>query len=63
MKTIIKKGSLKVLKCCHCGCEFSYEEEDIEKVSEVNKIGGAEKEIVKCPQCNGELVLLWKGIK
>ena len=31
MIKIIKEGTRKIAKCSVCGCEFSYEEEDIEK--------------------------------
>lgn len=25
MIKIIEKGTIKIAKCCNCGCEFSYE--------------------------------------
>ena len=31
MIKIIKEGTRKIAKCPNCGCEFSYEEEDIKK--------------------------------
>ena len=31
MIKIIKEGTRKIAKCPNCGCEFSYEREDIEK--------------------------------
>ena len=30
MIEIIKQGTKKITKCNYCGCEFSYEEEDLQ---------------------------------
>ena len=46
MIQIIKKGTRKIAECPNCGCEFSYEEEDV--------IRGLmwKDDRVNCPQCN-----------
>ena len=46
MIKIIKEGTRKITKCPKCGCEFSYEEEDV--------IRGPmwKEDRVNCPQCN-----------
>lgn len=46
MIKIIKKGTRKIANCKNCGCEFSYEEEDV--------IRGPmwKEDHVNCPQCN-----------
>ena len=58
MIKIIKEGTRKIEKCLNCGCEFSYEEEDIEKAGLLSNnsvlIG---KTWVVCPQCGKEIVL------
>lgn len=41
MIKIIKHGRLRQCTCCHCGCIFTFEKED------VNECG----EFVKCPDC------------
>ena len=47
MIKIIKEGTKKIAKCPNCGCEFSYEEEDVLRDTVFTK------EIhVNCPQCN-----------
>ena len=58
MIKIIKEGTRKIEKCQNCGCEFSYEEEDIEKdglLSNNSVLIG--KTWVVCPQCGKEIVL------
>ena len=58
MIKIIKEGTRKIAECPNCGCEFSYEEEDIEKygllADSLVLIG---KTWVVCPQCSKEIVL------
>lgn len=49
MIEIIKHGTKQVTKCKKCGCEFSYEEEDV-RVTPLNKS-------VECPQCKLEIVI------
>ena len=58
MVKIIKKGTRKIEKCPNCGCEFSYEEEDIEKDGLLaNNSVLIGKTWVVCPQCGKEIVL------
>ena len=45
MIQIIKEGTRKIAKCPNCGCEFSYEREDL-CMDPIWK-----KWIVNCPQC------------
>lgn len=45
MIKIIKKGTIKIEKCPTCGCEFSYEREDL-CMDPISK-----EWIVNCPQC------------
>lgn len=58
MIKIIKEGTRKIAKCPNCGCEFSYEEEDIEKdgLLENNSVLIGKTWVV-CPQCNNDIVL------
>ncbi len=44
MVTIIKPGTKKIAKCDNCGCEFSYEDEDV--------FADKNREYVNCPQCH-----------
>ena len=46
MIKIIKEGTRKIAKCPNCGCEFSYEREDL-CMHPIWK-----KWIVNCPQCS-----------
>ena len=58
MIKIIKEGTRKIEKCQNCGCEFSYEEEDIEKDGTLlNNSVFLGKTWVVCPQCGKEIVL------
>ena len=58
MIKIIKEGTIKIEKCPNCGCEFSYEEEDIEKDGLLaNNSVFLGKTWVVCPQCGKEIVL------
>ena len=58
MIKIIKEGTRKIAKCPNCGCEFAYEEEDIEKDGLLaNKSVFIGKTWVVCPQCGKEIVL------
>ena len=56
MTEIIEPGTKKVVKCNHCGCKFSYEQEDIKHhlLSEVVNSG---EDFVSCPQCNNNYVI------
>ena len=49
MIKIIKEGTRKIAKCPNCGCEFSYEEEDVQIFT---------KRHVKCPQCNEAVTVM-----
>ncbi len=55
MKEIIKRGTKEVTKCITCGCEFSYEPEDVLEKDTDNYKGF--KKYTTCPQCNHEVVL------
>ena len=46
MILIIKEGTRKIAKCPNCGCEFSYEEEDVLRYP-ICRI----ENYVNCPQC------------
>ena len=52
MIKIIKEGTRKITKCPNCGCEFSYEREDVLRDPVFTK-----ENHVNCPQCNNEIVL------
>ena len=54
MIKIIKKGTLKVTKCTNCGCEFSYEDDDIQDHLATERFDNSYKYIV-CPQCTMEI--------
>ena len=58
MIKIIKEGTKKIAKCPNCGCEFSYEREDVEKDGTLlNNSVFLGKTWVVCPQCGKEIVL------
>ena len=46
MIKIIKEGTRKIEKCPNCGCEFSYEREDL------NMDPICKEWSVNCPQCS-----------
>lgn len=55
MIEIIKRGTKEIADCKTCGCQFTYEKEDV-----VNKSDGTYKgfkEYVICPQCYKEVIL------
>ena len=52
MIKIIKEGTRKIAKCPNCGCEFSYEKEDL-CMDPIWK-----KWIVNCPQCNEAVTVM-----
>ena len=52
MIKIIKEGTRKIEKCPNCGCEFSYEREDL-CMDPIWK-----KWIVNCPQCNEAVTIM-----
>ena len=57
MIEIIKRGTKIVTECKKCGCEFSFESEDVQRkysfIDNPKKYG----EYVMCPQCNKEVVV------
>ena len=64
MIKIIKEGTRKIEKCPNCGCEFSYEREDIEKYGFfANNSLVIGKTLVVCPQCGKEIVLETPGLE
>ena len=54
MIKIIKEGTRKIAKCPNCGCEFSYEREDVLKDPTCKYIENR----VKCPQCNEVITIM-----
>ena len=58
MIKIIKEGTRKITTCDKCGCEFSYEEEDIKITTEPSIFGESSIiETINCPQCKSEIIL------
>lgn len=57
MIKIIKQGTRQITTCENCGCEFSYESDDIlEKLKPMyNGFPKIDKMYVKCPQCKTEI--------
>lgn len=55
-KIILEKGNgspepeILIMKCPHCGCKFTFEDEDVKHVYTVGELMGA---VVNCPECNG----------
>lgn len=67
MIKIIEPGTRTVAECCHCGCKFSYEKEDIQsrpyKVIDTVAHGVVKPPIflesyVTCPQCGKALIVM-----
>lgn len=67
MIKIIEPGTRTVAECCHCGCKFSYEKEDIQsrpyKVIDTVAHGVVKLPIflesyVTCPQCGKALIVM-----
>lgn len=52
MIKIIKEGTRKITKCPNCGCEFSYEEEDV--LRDPIRI----ENHVNCPQCIKAVIVM-----
>lgn len=61
MITVIKHGKRKFMYCKECGCEFTYEKEDIMSIqSGINEWEYS----VKCPDCGNKLMVsFWKDGK
>ena len=53
MIQIIKEGTKKVTKCESCGCEFSYEAEDIQSSNKPPF-----EQWIVCPQCGKKISLV-----
>ena len=55
MIRIIKQGTRQIAVCDNCGCEFSYEKDDI-RVEPTSYYGNNRgfKSTVICPQCHRE---------
>ena len=53
MIKIIKEGTRKIAKCPNCGCEFSYEKEDVF----IDPVFTKENH-VNCPQCNNAVIIM-----
>ena len=53
MIQIIKPGTKKITKCESCGCQFSYEEEDIQTANKPPF-----ERLIICPQCEKKIMLL-----
>ena len=51
MIKIIKEGTRKIAKCPNCGCEFSYEEEDINDMINLMRYLSVTL-YIHCPQCS-----------
>lgn len=67
MIKIIEHGTRTVAECCHCGCKFSYEKEDIQsrqyKVADgvipgITKLPIFFESYVICPQCGKTLTVM-----
>lgn len=67
MIKIIEPGTRTVAECCHCGCKFSYEKEDIQsrpyKVADgvvpgITKLPIFFESYVICPQCGKTLTVM-----
>ena len=54
MIKIIEHGTRKIAKCPNCGCEFSYEEEDINMVPRARCLSVTH--YISCQQCNNDIV-------
>lgn len=61
MIKIIKKGSMRKHKCESCGCEFTYEDEDVKPLEEemAAKFAGYPQRLygLHCPQCNARITM------
>lgn len=55
MIKIIKFGTRQIRTCSECGCQFSFEKEDITREDTDNYKGY--REFVQCPQCHQKIIL------
>ena len=58
MIKIIKPGTKKIKTCENCGCEFSYEAEDVIEKINSNQQGCLFRSYIVCPQCHVEIGLI-----
>lgn len=67
MIKIIEPGTRTVAECCHCGCKFSYEKEDIQSrpykvadgnVPDITRLPIFFESYVTCPQCGKDLTVI-----
>ena len=59
MIEILKRGTKQIADCKLCGCQFSYEAEDIQRADTEQFLGAPiQKQYVICPQCKNEVVLI-----
>ena len=58
MIKIIEPGTRRIIKCTECGCEFSFDEDDIKgyKLYVVDPLAVREP-YIECPQCGKEIIL------
>ena len=56
MIKIIKEGTRKIAKFPNCGCEFSYEREDINDMIPLMRYLSV-THYINCPQCNNDIIL------
>ena len=58
MIKIIKPGTKRTTTCDNCGCQFSYENEDVrhEEVCK-NMKNISIREVVRCPQCHHQCIV------
>ena len=58
MIKIVRPGTKKLAVCDFCGCQFTYEAEDI-RTQPLDPLGlHISREYVLCPQCHKEKILL-----
>lgn len=57
MIKIIKEGTKKIKECEKCGCQFSYEREDIKVYDDIEYCFGSRYDYINCPQCNEKIIL------
>lgn len=67
MIKIIEPGTRTVAECCHCGCKFSYEKEDIQSrphetpdvlTQVITRLPIFFESYVTCPQCGKDLTVM-----
>lgn len=60
MIKIIRMGTKQTKECTECGCYFSFDEEDVKKMTNINigdnPFNGTSK-FIYCPQCKHAIAL------